>query len=241
MKQHESMTYRRNLVTGRWRRLAANCQHTLQWHACHVGPVPRQHHLESLTTTRHDTSRLLVPPHRLVTHTPTQSQTTIIIILLLLFNGCFSTSTWVSRFPLGSSSFTFSGREPLGCFYGPDVLPCHPIISVKALKGAHSTDPNQWPGHILSSSTTGLLIEEVAPFMPALQHQCHDEQVVKVTWHKAASTQQTDGSIVLARWRQRTLPWGHIGATWRIRLILSFLRPTRVLNPNGISIGSAVL
>ena len=34
---------------------------------------------------------------------------------------------------------------------------CHPAVSVKALKGTQDTDPNQWPGLILSSSTTGLL------------------------------------------------------------------------------------
>ena len=38
---------------------------------------------------------------------------------------------------------------------------CHPTISVKALKGKKSTDPNQWPGLILSSSTTGLLMKQL--------------------------------------------------------------------------------
>jgi len=33
---------------------------------------------------------------------------------------------------------------------------CNPTTSVKALKGTQSTNPNQWPGLILSSSTTGL-------------------------------------------------------------------------------------
>ena len=36
-----------------------------------------------------------------------------------------------------------------GFFFMPDV-------SVKALKGTQSANPNQWPGFILSSSTTGL-------------------------------------------------------------------------------------
>jgi len=36
---------------------------------------------------------------------------------------------------------------------------CHQTISVKALKGTQGTDPNQWPCLILSSSTTGLLME----------------------------------------------------------------------------------
>jgi len=34
--------------------------------------------------------------------------------------------------------------------------------------------------------------------------------------------------MLFDRWRQRILPWGHIGATWRIRLNLCILRPTRV-------------
>jgi len=46
-------------------------------------------------------------------------------------------------------------------------------------------------------------------------------------------------STVFARWRQCALPSEHIGETWRIRLNLCFLRPSRVHNPNGKSIGSA--
>ena len=44
-----------------------------------------------------------------------------------------------------------------------------------------------------------------------------------------------------ADWHPPRLPWGHIDATWRIRLNLCFLRTTRAHNPNGKSIGSAVL
>jgi len=36
---------------------------------------------------------------------------------------------------------------------------CHPTMSVKALKGTQSTNPNQWPGLILSSFTAGVPIE----------------------------------------------------------------------------------
>jgi len=56
----------------------------------------------------------------------------------------------------------------------------------------------------------------------------------------ATSPPQTDGSVVFARFRQCALPSGYIGATWLIRLNLCFLRPTRVHNPNGKSIGSAI-
>jgi len=52
----------------------------------------------------------------------------------------------------------------------------------------------------------------------------------------SASPPQIDGSIVFARWRQ----CAHIGAVWQIPLNLCFLRPTRVHNPKGKSIGSAV-
>jgi len=63
--------------------------------------------------------------------------------------------------------------------------------------------------------------------------------VVKVIWHKTVSP-QTDGSVVFARWHQCALSCGHISATWRIRLNLCFLRPTRFHNPNGKSISSAI-
>jgi len=65
------------------------------------------------------------------------------------------------------------------------------------------------------------------------------KQVVKVIWHKAASPPHTDSSIVFARWSQCAIPRRHIGATWQIRLNLSFLRPTRVHNPNVKSLSSA--
>jgi len=66
------------------------------------------------------------------------------------------------------------------------------------------------------------------------------KQVVKVISHKTASPQQTDNKIVFAWWRQCAHMGGHIGATWRIRLNLCFLRPTRLHNPDGKSIGLAV-
>ena len=47
-------------------------------------------------------------------------------------------------------------------------------------------------------------------------------------------------SVVFARWCQCALPCGHISATWRTRLNSCFLWPTRVNNPNGKSISSAV-
>jgi len=46
--------------------------------------------------------------------------------------------------------------------------------------------------------------------------------------------------MLFDRWRQRVLPQGYIGATWRIRLNVCILRPTRVHNQNGKWIGLAV-
>ena len=40
---------------------------------------------------------------------------------------------------------------------------CHPTISVTALKGTQSTNPNQWPGLNLSLSTTGFLTKATLP------------------------------------------------------------------------------
>jgi len=55
-------------------------------------------------------------------------------------------------------------------------------------------------------------------------------QVVKVIWHKAASSlPHTDSSIVFARWRQCAPPSN-----------TQFLGPMLVCPPNGISIGSAL-
>ena len=50
--------------------------------------------------------------------------------------------------------------------------------------------------------------------------------MVKRSWHKAASPQQTVGSIMFARLRQCAIPREHISAIWRIRLNLGFLRST---------------
>jgi len=58
--------------------------------------------------------------------------------------------------------------EPLGLVErGILLVQCpsrHPTISVDALNGTQSINPYQWPGLILSSSTTGLLIEGVLVF-----------------------------------------------------------------------------
>ena len=65
--------------------------------------------------------------------------------------------------------------------------------------------------------------------------------MVKVIFHKTAWPPQMDGWIVFTRWRiWNMIEIVHIGATWQIRFNSCFLRPTRVHNPNGKSIGLAV-
>ena len=46
--------------------------------------------------------------------------------------------------------------------------------------------------------------------------------------------------MLFDRCQQRVLPWGHIGATWRMQLNLCILRPTGVHNWNSKWIGSAI-
>ena len=57
----------------------------------------------------------------------------------------------------------------------------------------------------------------------------HSIQVIKAIWQKDASPPHTDGSVVFAMWRQ-CVP----------HLNTCFPGPTRVHNPNSISIGSAI-
>jgi len=66
--------------------------------------------------------------------------------------------------------------------------------------------------------------------LPAAQlaHSKLSKQVAKVIWHKAVLPQQTDGSIIFARWH-------HWNTTE-----LCFLQPTQRYNPNGKLIGSAI-
>jgi len=62
--------------------------------------------------------------------------------------------------------------KPLGIsvtgFLQAECRSCHPTNSVNALKKTQIIDPHHWPGFILSSSTTGLLLREGwGPPMPA--------------------------------------------------------------------------
>jgi len=68
-------------------------------------------------------------------------------------------------FPFGSTSYSCSGGERLQIngmeFLRAGYSFCPLAISVEALKGTQSTDRNQWPGLILSLSSTGLLTKGV--------------------------------------------------------------------------------
>jgi len=55
----------------------------------------------------------------------------------------------------------FGFKQTFGDKWRRFLQACDPIISVTELKETQTADPNQWPGLILSSSTTGLLIEGV--------------------------------------------------------------------------------
>ena len=93
------------------------------------------------------------------THWPVYGTTTITTTYLMAF---FQVKLDQLIPPLGFSA-TCSGREPLrisgwGCLWS-GCPAYHPTMSVKALKGTQSNDRSSWPGLILSSSTTGLLVE----------------------------------------------------------------------------------
>ena len=60
----------------------------------------------------------------------------------------------------------------------------HPTISVKALKGTQSTNPNQWSDLILSSSTTGLLWKgrcSLYADSPTFKYSTHTYSMVTVS------------------------------------------------------------
>jgi len=67
--------------------------------------------------------------------------------------------TWVSCPPSFRSPYSISKRTIVDYwnwfYYETDV----PTINIKRANGTQSTDPNQWPGLIPTSSTTGLLTE----------------------------------------------------------------------------------
>jgi len=66
----------------------------------------------------------------------------------------------------------------------PGCLACHPTISVKALKGTQSTDPNQWPGLNLSSSTTGSLM--------AVPWWCTNVIIIYQRWNPVCGSRVND-------------------------------------------------
>ena len=98
-----------------------------------------------------------------------------------------------------------------------------------------------WLGHLTRKNRPEMTYNVFSGTLNPTHLTVKGKQVVKVIWHKTASPPQTDCSIVFARWHHCAFPCRHIGATWRIRLNVCFLWPTRVHNPNGKWIRSAVL
>ena len=69
----------------------------------------------------------------------------------------------VQVFLLHLFSNRMTGISGMGLFMGR-CPSCHPTISIKSLKGAYSTKPNQSPGLIFSSSKTKLWQKVLIPF-----------------------------------------------------------------------------
>jgi len=139
----------------------------------------------------------------------------------------------------------------------------HPTYPVEEWKKTEGPADHSWVEQWLLKSCGGGCGDICAVHM-----HMHSKQVVKVIWHKAASSLQTGDSIVFTRLCQCALMGGHIGTIWWIRLnhpsVLCngmpisasklplrmgesgpssntwFPGPTRVLDTNGISIGSAI-
>jgi len=74
---------------------------------------------------------------------------------------------------IGSLCSTCSGTETPGIsvdcrFLRVECPSCYPTTSAKALKEIQSTNPNEWPGLILSPNG-----RDIAPFTSALRRQQH--------------------------------------------------------------------
>ena len=81
----------------------------------------------------------------------------------------------------------------------------------------------------------------MCPFVRAhWYHLANTIEIVLFFGPTESTTQTANLSTHPFLHRSRQSVVGHIGATWRIRLDLCFLRPTWVHNPNGKSIGLAV-
>ena len=82
--------------------------------------------------------------------------------------------------------------------------------------------------------------------LPESRHR-YSQATPHLSWVSWCTTEERDpiitrsSNFTTGRTRKIQWYWEHIGATWQIRLNLCFLRPTPVHNPNGKSIGSAVL
>jgi len=91
----------------------------------------------------------------------------LLLLLLLLhpFNGLFSRTTCVRQHQKGKPFWILLEQEIMG---GTGIWRLvergfswagYQTMSVEGMKGTQSSNHNQWPGFILSSSTTGFLVE----------------------------------------------------------------------------------
>ena len=89
----------------------------------------------------------------------------------------------------------------------------HPTYPLEEWKKNEWPADHSWVEQWLLKSCDGSCGDTCAVHM-----HMHSKQVVKVIWHKAASSLQTDDSIVFTRLCQCALMGGHIGTIWWIRL-----------------------
>jgi len=78
------------------------------------------------------------------------------------------------------------------------------------------------------------------PMRAHWRHLANTTELVLPSAHPDSTAQTANRPVQPFSHRSRKSIVGQIGATWRIRLNLCILRPTRVDNANGKSIGSAV-
>jgi len=99
---------------------------------------------------------------RISTTTLSSFATDLEIPTYLRSNGHFPGKRWLASSPWLSYLPPCHGTESLGIngtgFLQTRCASCRPTNNVKALKETH-TNSNQWPGLVLSSSTTGLRLE----------------------------------------------------------------------------------
>jgi len=135
----------------------------------------------------------------------------LLLILLLPFNSHFPGWTWVIQFPLCPSPPSISEENFwklvewvflwAGCPF------CHPTFSLKALRGTKSTNPNQWPGLKLSSSTTRLLMEGVLLPLHQLSNTSTSNCATQKIIYLGSITVVFTSELRIQSWRRECRDW----------------------------------